>query len=52
MQNENIIQEFCSTFNSKLTILKDGEHYFHTAEQLDFYKNWLNNVFTLKTNMI
>lgn len=42
MQNENIIRNFADKFNCNLTILKNGEHYFHTEEQLKFYKEWLN----------
>ena len=42
MQDENIIKDFCRRFNSKMTILEKGEHYFHTEEQITFYKNWLN----------
>ncbi len=42
MQNENVIKEFCSRFNCKLSVLENGEHYFYTKEQLEFYKNWLN----------
>ena len=41
MQEENIIKNFVKRFNCKLTILENGEHYFHTEEQLKFYKKWL-----------
>ena len=44
MQNENIIRDFCTEFNCKLTILENGEHYFHTKEQIEFYKKWLNRI--------
>ena len=43
MQNENIIKNFSEAFGCKLEILQDGEHYFHTEKQLDYYKNWLNH---------
>ena len=42
MQNENIIRNFTEKFNCNLAILENGEHYFHTEEQLKFYKKWLN----------
>ena len=29
-------------FNCKLSILENGEHYFHKEEQLNYYKKWLN----------
>ena len=44
MQNENIIREFSQKFNCNLSILENGEHYFHTKEQLDFYKKWIDKV--------
>ena len=44
MQNENIIKDFSNEFNCDLTILKNGEHYFHTEEQLNFYNDWLDKI--------
>lgn len=44
MQSNVIIEEFSNQFNCKLTVLKDGEHYFHTNEQLGYYKQWLKSV--------
>ena len=44
LQDENIIKDFCNDFNCSLTILENGEHYFHTEEQLEFYKNWIDKV--------
>jgi len=41
MQNKDIIVEFSNKFNCHLSILEKGEHYFHTGEQLDYYKKWL-----------
>ncbi len=43
MQSENIIKDFVDKFNCNLSILENGEHYFHTEEQLEYYKNWLYN---------
>ena len=42
MQDENIIKNFANNFNCKLSILENGEHYFHKKEQLSYYKNWLD----------
>ena len=42
MQEQNIIQEFSNRFNCELSILENGEHYFHKEEQLNYYKKWLN----------
>lgn len=44
MQNENIIKDFSNEFNCDLTILRNGEHYFHTEEQLNFYNDWLDKI--------
>ena len=44
MQEQTIIQDFSNKFNCELSILENGEHYFHTEEQLDYYKNWLDKV--------
>lgn len=44
MQEQNVIQDFSNKFNCKLSVLKNGEHYFHTKEQLDYYRNWLSKV--------
>ena len=44
LQSEKIIKTFSNDFKSNLSILTNGEHYFHTNEQLDFYKMWLNKL--------
>ena len=36
--------EFANKHNSSLTILKNGEHWFHTEEQLAFLDKWLRTV--------
>lgn len=33
--------EFAYSHQATLTIMKDGEHWFHTAEQMDFLDKWL-----------
>lgn len=35
------ISEFSAKINATLTILKGGEHWFHTAEQMLFLDNWI-----------
>ena len=42
MQEKSIIKKFSDKFNCKLSILENGEHYFHTKEQLNYYKKWLD----------
>lgn len=45
-ENDNLIDiswinDFVEKHNCKLTIMKDGEHYFHTPEQIKFVISWL-----------
>ena len=42
LQNIELINDFCKKFNCELNILENGEHYFHTEDQLEYYLNWLN----------
>ena len=44
MQDENIIKEFSNKYHCNLSILENGEHYFHTEEQLKRYRNWLDEI--------
>ena len=40
------ISRFAEETNSSLTIMEDGEHWFHTEEQLAFLDNWLRSICT------
>lgn len=44
LQEEKTIKDFYTKFNCKYLVLENGEHFFHTEEQLEFYKNWLEEV--------
>ena len=44
LQEEKIIKDFCTKFNCELSVLETGEHFFHTEEQLEYYRNWLDEV--------
>ncbi len=44
MQDKKIIKDFSKKYNCKLDILENGEHYFHTEEQLKYYEKWLEEV--------
>ncbi len=44
LQDENLIRDFANNFNCKLEVLEGGEHFFHTDEQLEFYKKWLEEI--------
>lgn len=37
------ISAFVKCFNCDLQIMEHGEHYFHTEEQLKFFRQWLKN---------
>lgn len=42
----DVVSEFAKRYHCKLNVLKDGEHYFHTDEQLDYFRQWLkDNIF-------
>lgn len=43
-QDEKLMKDFCENFKCDLTILKNGEHFFHTKDQLDFYKKWIDKI--------
>ncbi len=42
LQSEQLIKSFANSFGCELTIMENGEHYFHTESQLKYYKDWLN----------
>ena len=35
------VNEFVGSHNARLTIMENGEHWFHTEEQLAFLNNWM-----------
>ena len=40
---EAVVRAFAKTFGCELKIMGNGEHYFHTAEQLAFFTQWLKD---------
>ena len=38
-----IVAAFADKFACELEVMEKGEHYFHTPEQLNFYRKWLRN---------
>ena len=45
-ENDNLtsydtIVDFASKIKATLTVMKGGEHWFHTKEQMEFLDNWL-----------
>lgn len=48
-ENDNLISyktvdSFVASHNANLTTMSDGEHWFHTEEQLGFLNRWMANV--------
>ena len=37
------ISAFAKQTNATLTVMKDGEHWFHTKEQMEFLDSWVTN---------
>lgn len=37
------VDKFIKNHNAHLTVMENGEHWFHTEEQLTFLNNWLKN---------
>ena len=35
------ITSFSNKINARLTVMPDGEHWFHTREQMEFLDNWI-----------
>lgn len=44
MQSEKLIKEFSIKNDINLNILENGEHFFHTKEELKYYNYWINNI--------
>ena len=44
MQDQSLIQDFSNEFSCNLYILENGEHYFHTKEQIEYYTMWIDEV--------
>ncbi len=44
LQSYSLIEDFSNRFKCGIIEFENGEHYFHTEEQLEFYKNWLNEI--------
>ncbi len=41
------IKDFANEHNATLTIMENGEHWFHTDEQMDFLEKWLTSYLQL-----
>ena len=45
MTSVNTMINFANKINANLTIMRDGEHLFHTDEQMDFQITGLKRIF-------
>ncbi len=41
LTSKNTVSDFCKENGYSLTVMKNGEHWFHTAEQMEFLDNWI-----------
>lgn len=39
----NVVSRFAEKFDCSIKIMEQGEHYFHTEEQLEFFEQWLKS---------
>lgn len=44
LTEQEVINSFVSKFNCDLTVMQNGEHWFHTEQQLDFHDKWLSRI--------
>lgn len=40
LTQRDTVERFTEKFHCKLTVMDNGEHWFHTQEQLNFPHNW------------
>ena len=43
LTQRDVVDAFILRFGSELTVMEDGEHWFHTAEQLEMLELWTRN---------
>ena len=41
LTERSVLDAFAREFHCRVTVMKDGEHYFHTPEQLRFLQDWI-----------
>jgi pimeloyl-ACP methyl ester carboxylesterase len=44
LTSRQTVEQFANTHNARLTAMKNGEHWFHTEEQLAFLGEWMDSV--------
>ena len=43
LTNRETVSEFAHRIGADLTVMEDGEHWFHTAEQMKVLDHWISN---------
>ena len=44
MTSMDTIMKFANKIGANLTVMKNGEHWFHTEEQIIFLDNWFKKL--------
>ena len=44
LTSRETIHKFANDANAELTIMKNGEHWFHTTEQMAFLDDWIRGL--------
>lgn len=45
LTEQAVVENFTGRFNCSLTVMENGEHWFHTPEQLKVLDEWTRNIF-------
>lgn len=48
--SREMVDAFVRTHNASLTVMENGEHWFHTREQMEFLYGWLRRVLPLEVS--
>lgn len=41
LQSIDTIERFVKQFGASVSVMENGEHWFHTKEQMNFVDNWI-----------
>lgn len=47
LTSREIVDNFIRSHNAELTVMENGEHWFHTEEQIAFLDNWMSEAIKL-----
>ncbi len=46
LMEQSVVESFCKKNNCDFTMMKNGEHWFHTEEEVAFMNEWMNENIT------